>query len=83
MSLDVFRGLLSELIRNGRVRRINPSIAALSIQSMATAVARWYRRDGPLSADEVADEITLIAAGLLLRDDRDDAKRAPLKIERS
>jgi AcrR family transcriptional regulator len=65
-SLDIHRELLSELMRRGRVRELNPSIAALSLQSMVTAVARWYRRDGPLSAEEVADEITRIALGILL-----------------
>jgi hypothetical protein len=82
-SLDIHRELLSELMRGGRARELNPSIAALSLQSMVTAVARWYRRDGPLSAEEVADEITRIAVGFLLRDEGGRETQASQEIERS
>jgi AcrR family transcriptional regulator len=68
-SLHLHRDLLDELKRGGRLRDLDPTVAALSLESMVTAVGRWYRRDGPLSAEQVADELTRVAAGLLLRDD--------------
>jgi AcrR family transcriptional regulator len=67
-SLDIQRGLLVELGRRGRLRELDPSVAALSLQSMVTGVARWFRRDGPMTAEQVADELTRIAAGVLLKD---------------
>jgi AcrR family transcriptional regulator len=68
-SLDIQRGLLVELRRRGRLRELDPSVATLSLQSMVTGVARWFRRDGPLTAEQVADELTRIAAGVLLKDE--------------
>jgi AcrR family transcriptional regulator len=68
-SLHLHRDLLVALKRGGRLRDLDPTVAVLSLQSMVTGVARWYRRDGPLSAEEVAGELTRVAAGLLLRDD--------------
>ena len=45
----------------GRLDQINPTIAAFSVLGMAHWIVRWYQADGPLSRDEVADQITRLA----------------------
>jgi len=66
-SLHIHRDILDELKRDGRLEELQTSVAAISLMSLVTGVARWYRRDGPLGADQVAAEITRIAAGFLLK----------------
>jgi AcrR family transcriptional regulator len=36
----------------------NPALASFAIREMCVSIARWFKDDGPLSADEVADRYT-------------------------
>ena len=56
-----FNKRLTSLIQEGVEEKVfkvkNPDIASLSISGMVRWVHRWYRPDGRLGADEIADEI--------------------------
>jgi AcrR family transcriptional regulator len=49
----MFDETLIEGIRAGFLHAERPKEAARAIVTMCTAVATWYHRDGPLSADEI------------------------------
>ena len=63
---DFVRETLEELKREGRLRDVNTTVATFSLFGTLLWLPRWYRVDGQLSGDEVADAITDIAAGGLL-----------------
>ena len=59
--------IADDLRQEGRLARVEPTVAAFTLLGSVMWIARWYRRDGRLSGPEVADEITAIALrGVLL-----------------
>lgn len=48
------RSLIAEGVKQGRFRVETPSLASFGILEMCVSIARWFREDGPLSAEEVA-----------------------------
>ncbi|MEU4669292.1 TetR/AcrR family transcriptional regulator [Amycolatopsis sp. NPDC023774] len=61
---QAFRGLIEEA---GGVDRESATLAAFGILEMCVSIARWFREDGPLTAEEVAakySEYALRIAGL-------------------
>lgn len=65
--LDLLRRTLAELKAQRRLQAIDPTVAAFSIIGMILWLPRWFREDGRLSQDEVADEIaTMAVEGVLL-----------------
>ena len=78
----LYRDLLAELKRRGQLRDLNPSVAALSMGAMVRAVAGWFRRDGPMSGEQIADEVTKVVAGLLLKNvDDSETGESPRRTE--
>lgn len=48
------RGLITEGVQLGRFHVDSPTLASFGILEMCVSIARWFRDDGPLSAEEVA-----------------------------
>jgi len=65
--LDVVRGTLEQLQAEGKLKDVNVTAAAFSLLGMIMWLARWFRPDGQLSREQVAEEICKIALGGLLR----------------
>jgi len=65
--LDYMRETLEELRAAGKLREVNPTVAAFSIIAAVNWLSRWYLPDGPLSAGEIAEQITDIALHGVMR----------------
>lgn len=52
-------------VRDGHFHTERPHEAARAVVTMCTALAQWYREDGPASADEVARQYVDFALGLV------------------
>ncbi len=58
------RGLISAGVRTGAFHVASPAIASFAILEMSVSIARWFRPNGPLSAEEVADLHSQFALGI-------------------
>ncbi|MFI5607416.1 TetR/AcrR family transcriptional regulator [Amycolatopsis sp. NPDC051903] len=64
---QAIKDLIEEGVKAGRFHEESSTLAAFGILEMCVSIARWFREDGPLSADEVAEkysEYALRVAGL-------------------
>jgi TetR/AcrR family transcriptional regulator, cholesterol catabolism regulator len=68
--LDLLRDTLDELRSAGRLRRIDPTVAAFSVIGMILWLPRWFRQDGRLTQEQVADGIASVALGGLVAPNR-------------
>jgi TetR/AcrR family transcriptional regulator, cholesterol catabolism regulator len=59
--VDLLRDTLVELKADGRLRDVDPTVAAFSIIGMILWLPRWFRQDGSLSQEQVATEIARLA----------------------
>lgn len=66
--LDLLRRTLVELKAQRKLQNVDPTVAAFSIIGMILWLPRWFRQDGRLSQDQVADAIAAMALGGVLRD---------------
>jgi hypothetical protein len=57
------RAVISEGVEEGVFHVESPALASFAIRELCVSIARWFSEDGPLSADEVADQY----AGFALR----------------
>jgi len=56
----------AEAVRTGRIRPVQPTVAAFSFLGMVLWIYKWFQPDGRLSATQVADEmVDLLFAGLV------------------
>lgn len=55
--LKIYVGILDELKEEGWVKSGNTTILAFNVLGVINWHLRWYRPDGPLSADQLYDEI--------------------------
>ena len=65
--VDLVRGTLVELRSAGRLRDVDPTVGTFSLIGMILWLPRWFRQNGRLSQEQVANEIANIALGGLLR----------------
>ena len=65
--LELVRSALEELQTEGKLEEIDITAAAFSLLGMINWLARWFRPDGRLSREQVAEEICKIALGGMLR----------------
>jgi hypothetical protein len=65
--VNLVRDTLVELKTSGRLRDVDPSVAAFNLIGMILWLPRWFRQDGRLSQQQVAKEIAKLALGGLLR----------------
>jgi len=63
---DLVRNTLSELKKAGRLRPIDLTVATFSVLGMILWLPRWFRQDGRLTQEQVADDIAKLALGGLL-----------------
>ena len=67
---DRLRDVLEELKAEGKLHDVNTTAAAFSLLGMINWLSRWFRPDGPLTAEQAADEITQIALHGLFRPEK-------------
>jgi AcrR family transcriptional regulator len=65
-----FREAISDGISVGAFRATDPAIAATFILTALNGIATWYRRDGRLSADRIADHYVDLSLRSLSEDHR-------------
>jgi TetR/AcrR family transcriptional regulator, cholesterol catabolism regulator len=65
--VNLVRDTLVALKATGRLRDVDPSVAAFNVIGMILWLPRWFRQDGRLSQHQVAKEIAKLALGGLLR----------------
>jgi AcrR family transcriptional regulator len=53
----------AEAIRSGRMRPVNPTVAAFSFLGMVLWIYKWFRPDGEISAEELAAEMKNVLFG--------------------
>jgi TetR/AcrR family transcriptional regulator, cholesterol catabolism regulator len=63
---DLIRNTLLELRAAGRLRDIDVTVATFSILGMILWLPRWFRPDGCLTQEEVAEQIAKFALGGLI-----------------
>ncbi|MEO8380512.1 MAG: TetR/AcrR family transcriptional regulator [Acidobacteriota bacterium] len=56
--LDYIRETLDELRIAGRLREVNTTVAAFNIIASINWLSRWFKPEGPLSAGEIAEQLT-------------------------
>lgn len=63
-----FRRLLAEAMEEGSVLPCDPKMAAFMVAGALSWVARWYRPDGELEPEQIAEQgIALLLNGLVVR----------------
>jgi AcrR family transcriptional regulator len=72
---DLVRGTLAELQAAGRLRKVDLTVATFSLLGMILWLPRWFRQDGRLDQEMVANEIASFALGGLLAPARRAAPR--------
>jgi AcrR family transcriptional regulator len=86
--VDLVRETLIELRSAGRLRDVDPTVATFSVIGTILWLPRWFRQNGRLSQEQVANQIADIALGGLLRDrptvKRDTARvaKGPRRVKR-
>lgn len=65
--VDIVRNTLAELKAAGRLRDVDPTVAAFSLIGMILWLPRWFRQDGRLTQQQVAKELAKLAVNGLLR----------------
>ena len=68
--LDFLRATLGELRKERKLRDVNLTVAAFGILGTINWLSRWYRPDGALDENELADQIVDIALGGLTKPPR-------------
>jgi AcrR family transcriptional regulator len=65
--IDLIRDTLADLKAEGRLRDVDPTVAAFSVIGMILWLPRWFRQNGRLTQQQAAKELTKIALNGLLR----------------
>jgi TetR/AcrR family transcriptional regulator, cholesterol catabolism regulator len=65
--IELVRDTLVELKAAGRLRDVDPTVAAFSLIGMILWLPRWFRQDGRLTKQQVAKELAKLALSGLLR----------------
>lgn len=60
--INFIRDCIEQVLEEqGKRSEINPTVATFSVLGMTHWIVRWYQKDGPLSQEEVAEQITKLA----------------------
>jgi AcrR family transcriptional regulator len=81
---DLVRGTLDELHAAGRLADVDRTVATFSLIGMILWLPRWFRQDGRLTQDHVAENIANLALGGLVTAPpraRPKAGRAPGRVK--
>ena len=76
--LDFLRATLDELKGEGKLHEVDLTVASFSLLGMINWLSRWYRADGPMSEEQVADQVVNIALYGLTRP---AARRRNLRVD--
>jgi len=79
---DLVRGTLVELRSAGRLRDVDPTVATFSLIGTILWLPRWFRQNGRLSQEQVAEQIADMALGGLLRPRKRAVRPRRLKARR-
>src|SRR5258708_11410705 len=79
--LDRLRAVLNTLKSEGMLHDVDTTVAAFSLLGMINWLSRWFRQDGALTEEQVAEEIVKIALNGLLRT-RSRAAQTRLRVVR-
>jgi AcrR family transcriptional regulator len=52
----LFRQVIADGVKAGEFMPVDPSLTAMAILSALNGIATWYSPDGPLSAEDIADQ---------------------------
>nr|WP_211177455.1 TetR/AcrR family transcriptional regulator [Pseudonocardia acidicola] len=55
------RAIIAEGVAGGAMSVESPALASFAIREMCVSIARWFREDGPFSAEQVADQYSRFA----------------------
>jgi AcrR family transcriptional regulator len=72
---DCLRDVLNQLKEEGKLADVNTTAATFSLLGMISWLSRWFRQDGPLTEEQVAEDIVKIALQGLLRPESRAAQR--------
>ncbi|HJZ70398.1 MAG TPA: TetR/AcrR family transcriptional regulator [Vicinamibacterales bacterium] len=64
---DLIRDTLGELQAAGRLRAVDRTVATFGLIGMIVWLPRWFRQDGRLNQEQVAEQLANIALGGLIR----------------
>ncbi len=64
------RDVLNELKSEGKLQDVDTTAATFSLLGMINWLSRWFRQDGALTQEQVAEQIAKIALNGLLRESR-------------
>ena len=73
--LDFIRETLKQLAAEGKLRKVNPTIAAFSLLGMILWISRWYRRDGKITPEQARQDYVEIAMNAVLKAEKKPSKR--------
>ena len=78
---EFVRDTLSELKTAGRLRPVDPTVAAFSLLGTILWIPRWFKHEGRLTEEQVADEVAeFVLGGLLLPPARARRTSAPRRL---
>jgi AcrR family transcriptional regulator len=72
---DRLREVLNELKAKGMLQDVDTTVATFSLLGMINWLSRWFKHDGALREDQIAEEIAKIALNGLLRPESRAAQR--------
>ena len=72
---DRLRQVLNKLKSEGRLHDLDTTVATFSLLGMINWLSRWFRQDGALTEEQIAEEIVKIALSGLLRPESHAAQR--------
>jgi TetR/AcrR family transcriptional regulator, cholesterol catabolism regulator len=64
---DFIRDTLEGLRAEGKLKDVDTTVASFGILGMLLWVSRWFRPEGKLSSEQIAEEILKVAVGGILR----------------
>jgi len=72
---DRLRDVLNQLKAEGMLQDVDTTVATFSLLGMINWLSRWFKRDGALTEEQIAEEIVKIALNGLLRPESRAAQR--------
>lgn len=64
---EFIRGTLEQLAKEGKLRAVNPTVAAFSLLGMILWISRWYRRDGAIRTEDALRDYVEIGMNAVLK----------------
>jgi len=78
---EFIRRTLQQLAEEGKLRSVNPTIAAFSLLGIILWISRWYRRDGKIPPQEALNDYMEIAMNSVLKMENKTARRSERPVQ--